>query len=191
MQRHITIVFLALTCFLLFAPSTTVAKAIIIEIDFKGTTKDVIDGDTFDIVAENGTQYRIRLADVDAPERDESGYAEAKEYLKNLVYGEVVYLDSDDLYIWDDYGRGNRVVCVTYVEHNSTHYLNTNEALFRAGHVEKREYTNEFTPYNWELYIPKQESTEFPLATGLVGIGIVAIAVLVVYLNRSRKYRGN
>ena len=191
MQRHITIMFLSLTCFLFFAPSTTVAKAIIIEIDFKGTTKNVIDGDTFDMVAENGTQYRIRLADVDAPERDEAGYAEAREYLKTLVYGKVVYLDSDDLYVWDDYGKGNRVVCVTYIEHNSTHYLNTNEALFRVGLVEKKEYTNDFTPYNWELYVQKQESTEFSLATGLVGIAIVAIAILVIYLNRSRKYRGN
>ena len=190
MQRHKTIMFPTLTCFLLFALST-VAEAIDIQIDIKGTTKDVIDGDTFDIIAENGTQYRIRLADVDAPERDEAGYAEAKEYLKNLVYGEVVYLDSDDLYIWDDYGRGNRVICVTYIEHNSTHYLNTNEALFRAGHVEKKQYANEFTPYNWELYTKQQESTEFPFATVLVGTSIAVIAIFVIYLSGSRKLRRN
>lgn len=162
----------------------SIASCVSLEVDLNGAVVDIIDGDTFDIVATNRTQYRVRLADIDAPERDEAGYAEAKEYLKMLIYGKSVYLDVDDLYTWDNYGSGSRLVCVVYIEYNVTHYLNVNEALVKAGYAQKKEFANEFNPYSWSLYTPKLESTDFPFKPILTLIAIVLIAFFTVYLNR-------
>lgn len=157
----------------------TVAVAHDLEINLDGTANNVIDGDTLDMTASNGTQYRIRLADVDAPERDEEGYAESREYLNGLVNGKTVYLDIDDLYVWDDRGNGNRLVCILCIDHNTSHLLNVNEALFQAGHLEKKEYDNEFTPYNWSLYVSKQEIPEIPSTTVIAAIAIATLLTLI------------
>ena len=154
-----------------------------LEIDLEGIANNVIDGDTFDMTASNGTQYRIRLADVDAPERYEEGYAESGEYLRALVSGESVYLDIDNLYVWDDHGNGNRLVGIIYINYNSSYLLNVNEALFQAGHLLKKEYDNEFTPYNWSLYVSIQESPEFSSTI----IAVVAIAALLLALTFTRR----
>lgn len=175
-----TIFFCAMLC-------STLAQASSFEIDMEGTATNVIDGDTYDVIASNGTQYRVRLADVNAPERDTTGYDEAKEYLTTLINGKRVYLDTDDIYTWDAHGTGNRIVCVTYVEYNSTHYLNVNEGLFEAGLVEKKEYDNEFNPYVWTLYELKQESFEFSSTTILAGIAVVLVVLAVFYLIRFRQ----
>ena len=152
-----------------------------VKIDFSGIADFVIDGDTYDVTFGNGTEYRVRLADVNAVELDEVGYAEAREYLKSLVYEKTVYLDVDDLYIYENHGSGDRIVGVTYVEFNATHLINVNEALFQAGHVELRNYDNEFSPYNWDLYVLKEEVIpEFPSAIVLVAIMAVALVILVL-----------
>ncbi|MEM2107994.1 MAG: thermonuclease family protein [Candidatus Bathyarchaeia archaeon] len=159
------------------------------EVELNGAVVSIIDGDTFDMVATNGTQYRIRLADIDAPERDEAGYTEAKKYLEMLVYGKAVYLDVDDLYTWDNYGSGSRLVSVVYIDYNLTHYLNVNEALAKAGHAEKREYANEFNPYHWSLYTPKQENIGFPYTSllALIAIALIAFSILHVILKFLRR----
>ena len=174
-----TAIFLVLTM-----QNATIAKAYAIKIDFTGTANNIIDGDTFDVTAVNGTQYRIRLADIDASERGEAGYTEAKEYLSGLVYGKIVYLDVDDLYVWDNHGTGNRLVCVTYVNYNSTHLLNVNQALVQAVNVEKKNYDNEFNPYTWSLYVPKEQAIpEFPPAT-ILALAAIAMIMLAVFLKR-------
>jgi len=156
------------------------------EIDLEGIANNVIDGDTFDMTASNGTQYRIRLADVDAPERYEEGYSESGEYLRDLVSGESVYLDIDDLYVWDNHGNGNRLVAIIYINYNSSYLLNVNEALFQAGHLLKREYDNEFTPYNWSLYVSLQESPEFP--STIIAVVVIAALLLALTFTRRRQH---
>jgi hypothetical protein len=115
----------------------------------------VIDGDTFD-TAEG---YRIRLADIDAPEYYEDGYQSAKDFLISLINGKTVYLDIDDIYRTGPYGR---LICVVYVTYNSTHYLNVNKALLVEDYAEISNFDNEFNPYSWSLYILKQTIPEFP-----------------------------
>ena len=75
------------------------------EIDATTVVSYVVDGDTFDTT----TQGRIRLADIDAPEYYEPGYAAAKDALIILVNAATVYLDITDVYETDPYGR---LVCV-------------------------------------------------------------------------------
>ena len=61
---------------------------------------EVIDGDT--IVVDSS--HRVRLIDIDTPERDECYYSEAKKALKSLIEGEYVRLEKDISGV-DGYGR--------------------------------------------------------------------------------------
>jgi endonuclease YncB( thermonuclease family) len=153
-------------------------NALKIRIDFSGVVDYVVDGDTFDVTLINGTSFRVRLADVNAVEFGESGYFEAKDYLKSLVYEKTVYLDVDDLYTYENHGTGDRLICVPYVEYNTTHLMNVNEALFQAGQVKLKNYDNEFSHYNWELYISKQDVIpEFP---AIILLFVTMILILVI-----------
>jgi endonuclease YncB( thermonuclease family) len=172
---------LLLVLLLLFAAHSQVSASI--KIDLTGKVNNIVDGDTFDVVVANSTQYRIRLADLNASERGQVGYQEAKDYLKLLIYEKQVYLDVDDFYIWDAHGRGNRLVCVTYVEYNSTHSLNVNEALIETGQVEEKNYDNEFNPAMWTLYIHKDAIPEIPSELILIPL-IVLIPITALYIRR-------
>lgn len=56
------------------------------------TVEWVIDGDTVDVRAADGTAERVRVIGIDAPERDECGYAEAADAMADLVEGRAVEL---------------------------------------------------------------------------------------------------
>lgn len=142
---------------------------------------DVIDGDTFD-TAEG---YRIRLADVDAPEIDETGYLESVEYLELLVEDKTICLNIDSISVTDPYGR---YVCLVFVEYNSTHYMNVNQALVIGNYAEVDDYTNnEFDPNTWNLYYPNEEIPEFPL--GFILPLVVITMVVIVYRRQLSKKR--
>ena len=120
------------------------------EFDRTGVVSSVIDGDTFWV----DSNYKVRLADVNTPEIGEVGADEATQYVSDLILGKNVYLDVDDVYETDWYGR---YVCVAYVELVNGQYLNLNEGLLRKELAEIMDYTNEFDPYSWE-YIVGEES---------------------------------
>ena len=115
------------------------------EIDESGTVTRVIDGDTVDVSGVG----RIRLADIDAPETNEPGYDAARQFLIVTVSSRVVYLDVDDVYRTDTY---DRFVCVVYVRHNESSYLNVNQALLGEGLAVRSDHDNEFDPSTWVLY---------------------------------------
>ena len=117
-----------------------------IEIDAIGTVYYIYDGDTYN---QTGSDINcIRLADIDCNESGDPGYQEAKDYLTDLIYGKLVYLDIDDIYGTDFYGR---LVGVVYVRYNSTHCLNVNKAMLMSGYAVIDNYDNEFNPYSWKL----------------------------------------
>lgn len=97
------------------------------EIDSEGIVTYVVDGDSLDVYATSGfgaeTTYRIRLADINAPEMSTSEGVVAKQVLKNLVEGKHVYIDVDDITTYDLY---DRVVAVVYLPVNDTHAMNIN-----------------------------------------------------------------
>ncbi|MEM4342950.1 MAG: thermonuclease family protein [Candidatus Caldarchaeum sp.] len=107
-----------------------------------------VDGDTFD----SHPAGRVRLADVNTPERGQPGYTEATNALRALIEGKTVYLDVDDLLVMDPY---NRLVAVVYVDHNSTHVLNVNLWLVVNNHAVLYDLRNEFNPSAWILYVRK------------------------------------
>ncbi|MCK4885507.1 thermonuclease family protein [Candidatus Bathyarchaeota archaeon] len=144
------------------------------EFDTSTVVSLVIDGDTFETTSE-GT---VRLADIDAPEYYQYDYQASRDFLISLIYGKTVYLDIDDLYRTGTYGR---LICVAYVNYNSTHYLNVNKALLVEGYADISNYNDEFSPYSWSLYIPKQDIPEFPLWTPLRVMLLAVMTVAVIY----------
>ena len=147
------------------------------EIDMTTVVSRIIDGDTFDVASGD----RIRLADVNAPEYYEEGYSESKNFLSELVHNKTVYLDIDDINGTDKYGR---LVCVVYVDYNSTYVMNVNKALLVNGHAVIWNFTNnEFDPYSWSLYCPMEAIPEFPLFP-VLALFIIAISLLVALHRR-------
>ncbi len=118
------------------------------------------------------------MADVDTPETGESGYYEAKNSLASLIGDKTVYLDIDDVYETGPYGR---LICVVYVEYNSTHYTNVNEALLVEGVAVIKNYDNEFNPHTWSLRVPKETIPE-PIQdiTPLFMVAVIIILLLLV-----------
>lgn len=149
------------------------------EIDVTASITRVIDGDTLHGVPVG----RVRLADIDAPEVGQPGAREATEYLMWLVHRKQVFLDVDDVYGTDRYGR---VVAVVYVRHNETHLSNVNEALLCAGHAALRDFPNEFDPASWSLHVfyPGEEVSMFGSSALERAIGMAALvaAISAAYL---------
>ena len=146
--------------------------------DFKDTCTHVVDGDTFDVSA----GHRIRLADVDTPERGEYGFDEATDYVGDLIYGKNVYLDVDDVNVLDT--TGTRIVCVVYVEVEPDTYLNLNQALLDHGLAVVTDYDNEFNPALWSARV-YDLSTQTRL--GIIGVSFVVSLVLVILIDRLKK----
>jgi len=109
----------------------------------------VVDGDTINVVLQDGSKRRVRLVGIDTPEvrhgrwgRDEPGGQEAREFVKNLCKDRTVYLDVDDERSTDKYGR---MLAVVYVGQK-----NVNAELLRKGHATIFYIPpSEFDPYSW------------------------------------------
>src|SRR5262249_54599095 len=68
---------------------------------FSGVVVGVIDGDTISVMRD-GTPVRVRLADIDCPERGQDFSQRAKEFTSDQVFGKVVDVRVQDV---DRYGR--------------------------------------------------------------------------------------
>lgn len=58
-----------------------------------GKVVGVIDGDTFDMML-NGKKTRVRMFGIDAPERRQDYYQKSKQALSDLIFGEIVRIES-------------------------------------------------------------------------------------------------
>jgi len=144
---YLIILFLS-TFLILF--SSLISDGTCYEIDDSGTVTYIVDGDTVDV----SSVGRIRLADIDAPDAGEAGKEAATNYLSSLIYQKTVYIDIDDVYGTDVYGR---IVAVLYVYYDANHVKNVNKAMLDSGHATIWNFDNEFDPYSWrllELYPP-------------------------------------
>lgn len=87
---------------------------------FHAVVTHVDDGDTFNVRAEGGRSYRVRLAGVDAPEVDQSFGTESRNRLRTLVFGQSIDVRPTGV---DQYGRllacptvDGRNLCETLVD---------------------------------------------------------------------------
>lgn len=65
-----------------------------------GKAVKIMDGDTFDLLVDGNTLYRIRLQDIDCPERGQDYYKVAKQALGNYIFNQpirVVYKNWIDI----------------------------------------------------------------------------------------------
>lgn len=162
------------------------------EIDGTAVVTRVHDGDTFYIDRDFYGSNTIRLADINTPELGEPKSIEAKDFLEELIYLKAVQLDIDDNDVFDFYGTGHRLICVTYVNHNSTHYKNVNEALLDANLAEEDDYgNNEFNPDSWTLYVPKQEIPEFSSLLILPLFMLSTLMTIMVYRGKQRRQQAS
>jgi len=145
-----TIVLFILAVTVLIAAPSTVNS---LEEECKGIVTYVVDGDTIDVKSvsgfKSGKTIRVRFADINAPELNTLEGKIAKSALFNLIYGKMVILDIDDVYVYDKYGR---VVAVVYLPVNATTLMNVNYWLVLNGYARITNYRNEFNPYTWTLY---------------------------------------
>jgi len=93
----------------------------------------IVDGDTIEIE----TKERIRLICIDAPERGEEGYLEAREYLESLILNKNVRLEKD-ISETDMYGRLLRYI---YLENEGF----VNELIVREGYAGAYPYNPDTT----------------------------------------------
>jgi len=171
MIRRVVLIFVVLLSLNVFV---TNVSAVAGEIDQSSIVLRVVDGDTF--VLDSGE--RIRLADVNTPETNQAGYSEAKNFMIGLVEGKTVYIDIDDISRTDSY---DRLVCVVYVDYNSTHYENVNKALLVGNYAVIYNFdNNEFSPSDWSLYVAKNAIPEFPTwAAILLVITLASLCALM------------
>lgn len=125
------------------------------EIDDKGYVSYVVDGDTVDVDTELHGSIRIRLADIDAPELgDEPYYTGEATKLNNILYWSdyFVFIDIDDIYGTDIYGR-TVAVLYTYYYGDTDKIVNINYYMINEPYTVIDDYPNEFNPYEWTLFV--------------------------------------
>jgi endonuclease YncB( thermonuclease family) len=149
----VAVVFLTMTAVLVYN-----ANAATIEIDQTGTVATVVDGSSFIL----SSMQTVRLADISTPQPGQPGYTEAKNYLTGIIQGKTVYLDTDNLAITDQSGR---LVCVAYIDYNSSYYLNVNAAMIQNGYAapasDYPQFNSVIPTSTW--FVPKEVPTPSPI----------------------------
>lgn len=167
------------------------------EIDVEVTLVRVVDGDTLRVIINEvyneryqylaGREVRVRLADINAPEIDtEAGRIAKKGLEKILSKASNLYLDIDDIYVTDRYGR---LVAVLYAEIDGK-LLNVNAYLVEKGYADIWDHRNEFNPSEWLVTYDLQEpraseatdenGREDPLTLFAI-LGLIIIIAAVVF----------
>jgi hypothetical protein len=125
--------------------------------DKTGAISAVIDGSSFQL----SSGETIKLAAIDTPNSGHPGYSESKNYLTILIQGKPVYLDIGVAATTDQKGR---LLCVVYLDYNSTHYENVNMAMIQNGYAIPSSLNySYFNPSSWFWFVPK--NTPSPSST--------------------------
>lgn len=90
--------------------------------EYRGKVVGIADGDTFTLLTGDKRQLKVRLSEIDTPERAQPFGTRACQALSDLIFGKEVRVVQDDI---DRYGR---LVGKVYV--GDTH---VNRRLVRAG----------------------------------------------------------
>ena len=91
--------------------------------DFTGKVVSITDGDTVTILTDN-KQTKVRLAEIDTPEKNQPYGKKAKKALSDFIFGKTVRIEVDTI---DRYGR---VVGKIFLND-----LNINKEMVKAGHA--------------------------------------------------------
>jgi len=95
-----------------------------------GRVVKVADGDTITILTDGNRQVRIRLLDIDAPEKGQDFSDKSRRYLAELVAGKTVTVE------WSRKDRYGRILGTVYADN-----INVNEEMVKAGLAWKYRYS--------------------------------------------------
>ena len=114
----------------------------------------VVDGDTVWVYSihgfKEGQRFKVRLADIDAPEPGKKGYKAARDELNSVLHAATcIVLDVDD----PPYDAYSRVVAVVYVPYSHSHLLNVNTRLVERGVARYVDYPGSFHPEDFEYFV--------------------------------------
>lgn len=98
-----------------FFPIGLLLVAGIANADIEGKVVKVSDGDTITVLDKNKVQNKVRLKEIDAPEKKQPFGQKSKQALSDLVFGKQVYVISNST---DRYGRNLGVILVDGVHVN-------------------------------------------------------------------------
>jgi hypothetical protein len=116
----------------------------------------VYDGVSFSL----GSGTMVRLVSLDTAQAGQPGFSEAKNYLENMVLGKTVYLDVANT---TNVNGQVTLVCLVYVDYNSTSYENVNMAMLVSNYAfPNNTLGGEFSPSSWNLLNPKDNPTASP-----------------------------
>ena len=88
--------FLLITLSLLFGHYSSYSQ------EYRGKVVGVSDGDTFTLLTSNKQQVKVRLSEIDTPERAQPFGTQARQTLSDLIFSKDVLVVQDDI---DRYGR--------------------------------------------------------------------------------------
>ncbi len=135
------------------------AAATTISTDRTGAVSAVIDGSSFQL----SSGETIKLAAIDTPSSGQAGYSESKNYLTTLIQGKTVILDTGTTAVTD---QQSRLLCIVYLDYNSTHYENINMAMIQNGYAAPNtQNSTGFDPGTWTWFVLKQTPTSGPSTT--------------------------
>lgn len=92
--------------------------------DFTGKVISIADGDTITVLTANSNQKRIRLSNIDAPEKNQPFGTKAKDFTGSLIFGKQVYIKEDGT---DQY---NRVLGTVFLDNQ-----NINKIIVHNGYA--------------------------------------------------------
>ena len=115
-----------------------------------GKVVGVADGDTITVLDSSNTQYIIRLAGIDAPEKKQAFGNVSKQSLSDLVYGKQVDVD------WSKQDRYGRTVGKVFVNGTNANLVQVKRGL--AWYYKK--YQNELILDDRLDYLHAQEAAE-------------------------------
>ena len=115
-----------------------------------GRVVGVSDGDTVTVIDANKTQYKIRLAGIDAPEKAQAYGQKSKESLSDLVFGKQVDVEWSKQ---DRYGRTVGKIMLAGVDINL-------EQIKRGMAWHYKQYQNEQSPEDRDAYAKYQSQAQ-------------------------------
>jgi len=151
-------------------PMLTAFLLIVANQSFTGTVVGVLDGDTIEVKTGPSTVTRVRLADIDAPEKSQAFGYRAKEALSRKVFGEQVDIITRSK---DRYGRtvatvmnGNRNINLEMVQDGMAWWYrqysrdaNFGFAEAQARKLSKGLWIDQFAQPPWDYRHPSSRTT--------------------------------
>ncbi|HQW45905.1 MAG: thermonuclease family protein [Bacteroidetes bacterium] len=103
-MRSVFSIWLLLSVYSSFAQTTLIGRAI-----------RILDGDTFEILVNDRATYKVRLTDIDAPEKKQDFGNVAKQQLAQFIFGKEVKV------VYDKLDRNKRILGHVYFQNQ---YIN-------------------------------------------------------------------